>query len=584
MVNLYEDHLNEQVTDSLGKEDDPVSENSSKEVSFKAETLPHNQVLVRTELSTFVDNAEVPVEIWEPLLGGDVLRQELWDKLLVDEGDSVIVKGSTVVKLMFGGYIYDKSTGLATKGLRSDIDLDIYTPTVLARAQAISTTKRNVAESTFVDGLRIDFANQEKIRSMLVEATETIISQLGRDTRSVESSETQENLEAVKATHLLPSLMQLNELLTTNTNEATLFALNAFSKHEQMGIRMERINGELRATVVDPIGTLEQQDLYIGQLAIQGHEQEERGVYDGHFFRSQATLAVYPAIMEAALYMKTIECTSEAVPYYTATSISRMMRAACEHSVDVYGDPTNPEHPQPYYSYYMDIVNLANRLAERKEKLFVASPDSPDLNIDNLYEKIELKFQQDFAKSAFAKPDLAVAYMFAHLPLGNYISEDVADMFDDYRKHFPCNNTMLDIIKMYDINEQRLAPEHDIPAMHFLTRLRTITENYYGHNALAMEKIDMKDDDKSVYFLDFERTPSGMSEVMALIAVCANWDQESNKDEIQRMVDKWKPQGEVALPWHRSEDITFDTGVSMEEVLEKMQELQNYTTPKSRQA
>jgi len=207
-------------------------------VQTQEHILP-NEILVSIDISKLRNGSELKYEEWEPLLGGELMP--LWDTMLANPGDEIVIRGSSAVKLIFGGYVYDAETGHASKALRADIDV-ISSEAIRQRVhaqQGLGIIQYEPHQNITINDLKIDLSTWESIQQDNLTAIEDL-------ERAIVVFPDPERAE-------LEVLLRVAKAKTTKNNPAELMRLNAFYKQQAMGIKLtKKGDGQISATVVDP--------------------------------------------------------------------------------------------------------------------------------------------------------------------------------------------------------------------------------------------------------------------------------------------------------------------------------------------
>lgn len=245
-------------------------------------------VPVRMELKGVINGTKIPESVWRPLFGGEELTQGLWDKLLPSEGDEVIVKGSSVARMFFGGYFVDRKTGLAPRSLRTDIDVVVYGSSAKNAAQ-FEGKQRTVARTTDVAGIPIDLISSERVRAVHKAGIGEMV---GIINGAVSSGISQELI-------VMRRLLLNHSKFLDEASPESLFAADAFWRHEAIGMKLTRnAQGKIEATVLDPLDNFTPVKLLGPSLVHQEEVQAHDGTYVGFAFENQNPMSTYSVFME----------------------------------------------------------------------------------------------------------------------------------------------------------------------------------------------------------------------------------------------------------------------------------------------
>ncbi len=524
-----------------------------------------NMVLVEMSLENLRHGAEIAPEIWKPLLGGKL--EKLWNDILPDEGDAVVVKGSSVLRMILGGYVLDKETGEAAEGMRSDIDMYALSPSVAERINNSKFRANDTAMSQTLEvaGIHVDATSHERIRHMNFTACQELYQALWN---MADSDFKYQMIWQVEG--------QLG--LINNVDDIGLQTLDNFYFHETMGIMLKRENGEIKAYFVDDndaLGTNPDNIMRSSNMMLQMQFQKAKGAYVGFRYDSTNKMSTQSLFLDAFLHpdFKNVEFSTK-LPLYTLNNIPRFIRNACELDLELI---YNPNELLSYSSgiEYERLWILAYRLNRGDNIFTVNSPDKisssqeQDFSVETWIKK---KMQESFARSAFSNPDSAIAYMTVHFPLANFISEDMNNVFKEFYDFGESRNNIWLPITHYKRNtEDMLSPEEAAnPTIRFLVRLANISQQRFDIEGQHIQMQSVTDENKGLIYETISSPPENMSEIFALMFVSANWKIPQDEEKIKNTIGNWEVAGNLDLTWRKTQTSEFDMSVDYEKVVEKM--------------
>ncbi|MBN1162127.1 hypothetical protein JXA34_00055 [Patescibacteria group bacterium] len=475
--------------------------------------VSENHVLVRMDYETLKDRARIEWDVLEPLLGGE-FKDELLEKALRNPGDSVTLKGSTVLNLIYGQYVYNTQTGYAAESYRSDIDVMVSDPEVLERLieSGFAVENTYAATKAKVGETQVDIISTETMKNMDIEAMNDI--EAWADT--LEDPELQAYLKH-NANYFKQALQ--------GATERQLLSLHSLFGYEAIGIKIERDeNGELQASLEDPTWIVTDDVLVKQQIKL----NRANGLAGGFQVTIYNEPSVRSFMLEAFRHMETPSTgaddgenktnstfhSSTKVPLYTLDGYSRMLRTACELNVGVYWNPLDPIcfYNPDSYRMYSTLYKVAQKI-DQEGIMFevddkVLQKDSGETRTAEEWYKE--KMQTAFARSCVADPMQAFNRTFACLPLGRTIAEPVADTFDKYHETVTPNTLLPDLIDIYGVDtllgkSDRNAPEGlkqaayalvgnkealEAKPMRTIDRLNILYLRYYGEDLLLTSRLD----------------------------------------------------------------------------------------------
>lgn len=534
----------------------PLNESITKEPiplnnSFFWEVATPDKVLIRPEVMNLSDGTEIPQEVWKPLLGGEM--EQVWDELLPGIGDEIYVSGSMIARLVFGGYAYDRNTGLAPASLRSDIDVWVADTHMSERVKVLAGKHLNsrrtaVSSKLHIGGLDVGFVDEEKVRQTNIEGVETVI-----EWARVHSQE-----EFVQRGERL-----LSELKKADTE--SLFALNYFMPYEGLSVRLHRdSDGLLRANLVDPTDLLR---TYL--MEAQLIKQSINGVHYGFAFANPNMHSARTFLIEALSHMSGVEFSNNA-PLWAIEVVPRMIKAAAELDLEIYNEgyrELDPENIEP--EFYPVLWNLTRRLLQ--ENVFSLANG---LEPNAIFRR---QMQESFARSAATNLVSTLNYMFFSLPAGEVVSDELAEFFEPVYDLLPhCNITAFIVTYCRGPNGEAYYP--DIPAFRARAKFEALETVFYSSKLKEMGGLAVSTiapDATDLYFPDYNARPASMSEYMAMVFASVGWDPERDIDKINKVIANWTPKGTLKGTW-KTEEFEFDKGLDLGAIQANMRRFKAY--------
>lgn len=376
------------------------------------------------EILKLRDGNEVPGFLFLPLLAGEEgkLMPELWDKLIPEEGDSVIVKGSSIVMLLNGGYMVDPTKSYIPDAARSDIDVIVQGESKI-RGDEIPGASGTIARKVGIDGLPVDLVELDKIVEINREALDllnlAIEDEIGRLELGGEQNASRQHLQ-----RLQERAKKLRENLNKPEPEK-VFGMDSLMPYEAVSLRLVRRAGQIKCYIVDPTNFLgggqqgerlspESQILaqmerneYYGLMVNELNEDSSRAVildFANYILSRGGKLSDYPQLFNTR------------VAKYLEDSILRLVRSTCESDIELFAVPEQSEFsPGVPAIAFQKVHTFAMAIAGERGELATDA------------ETYTRKAQMIFARACFANPGLAVEYMFMTLPLGKFISAEAAE-------------------------------------------------------------------------------------------------------------------------------------------------------------
>ena len=281
-------------------------------------------VLVKMDPFEMHDGAEIDRRSWEALLGGELSK--VWDEVLVNEGDEILVGGSLPIKLILAPYIINTQTGLADEALRSDVDLLATHSDVMERLKQSSfiSGSTSMAAQLKVSDIKIDCVSEEQIRELNVKALEEL--------RGLVDSKIIDDF--------------LNKVADSNTGE--LLQLHSFFDHESLSIRLVKTGGEIRAFISDPADVLTDDYYHKGIPSIKAQLAAQAGVDSFFGFVTEPNLESVKALyLHAFLSLQKAELTTKVPLQALEAAFNRYIKAVCELDISTFGDG----RPQNHFTY-----------------------------------------------------------------------------------------------------------------------------------------------------------------------------------------------------------------------------------------
>lgn len=483
-----------------------------------------------------------------PYFGHPELKEKLWDTFLAKDGAEVLLRGSTVMAFVFGGYLIDYDSGFIPLDQLSDIDVFYSDKNIVAQEfDALSVKQGRMAKKLSLDlqdgsTLQVDLTNIDDIRKSYSKVTQKIVTALDYDLTH----------------HVDPyTINALSDFPTMDWSGKNLFYFHAFYKPEQIAIRAIRENGELNFYFVDPQKTLDA--LQAGDLPSLKEQFKSyiHNIFPEPLYKTKGVspYGLQHDLVDVFLYApnttQNIE-GAEMFMYNVGILPSRAMRNFCEQHV------------------LLSTSELAADGWERVEQLHLISRA---LNDGSYFEtssgkgvknSVTAKIQSDFARSMFQNPEDAGVLMFTHFELGNFAIPAVARKFQKYHAAWPVEFGRFSRI------------DADAPSAVEQTRKNLFLKNMYEEDSPAWEQLQVADDFvtsmrsiiNSLYFSG-DLTYSNAAEFFAIYMLAADLD-ELPEEELEEIFNEtaqvWKPSGVTHMPWRKvsPEYADFDLTITPE--------------------
>ncbi len=521
---------------------------------YKTEGLANDLVLVQPEALKLRDDEEISPELWLPLLGGELMP--MWTELLANPGDELIIKGSTVTRMLLGAWVYDKVTGVAPSALRSDIDVITTSASVETCLAGLDLPKTKTAVSTKVriGDLDVGFISQETIEAQLADAAvvlEQIVNGLPEEHNKVrewlnEKIVTLREIHGGRAT---------NEKDDSYQESRSVLSNDSMFDHEAIAVRLRRgDDNTLHAYLMDANGVLEQP-----MVRLQLSRQAELGEHFGLMFENPNVESVKWVYVYALQYVKEARF-SNLVPLYVLESIPRMMRAAAELDVELYSDGMR-EYP------YMELFTLARQIVTGETHFRVDVARNGEVIEVDSGEYYKTKVIQAFARSCASNFIQGVQYMTTQMPHAPLIHEKLGEFFGEYHENVPPNNVLLAVLDRIHPFAKEL-PVVDIPPIRATMKFWYLEAKMYGCRFEQMGGVGSERSAGQRY-AEHETEVSGMSEVMGLLLASVGWDPENDRSSIEEIIVNWQPKGKVKGVW-KTKDMDFDTDLDLKTILKTM--------------
>lgn len=596
----------------------------------KALEVAPGKFLVSMEALNLRDGSRIESGVWGPILKGELTV--LWDTLLQEEGDFVIVKGSSVLKMLFGGYVYDETTGLANKVLRSDVDVLVYDSKLMERTARFAGTTTYISKKMYLNEIEVGIVDGERIRQINLDVLEQLLVLYpeGETNKRVQTI-----LDAVKV-----------------ATPAQLLALDNTFKQENLGIKLVKEHGETTAYMVDPTGVLSS-----WEVSFVLSQQQELGSFYGVMFTEPNPLSTQALLLELMPEMTGAKFDSK-IPQWAVNAISRMIKSDAELNISLWGKGGDED-------FYTKLYKVAERLM-RGDKIFELASG---VNVNDWFKSQCL---EAFARSCATNHSYAFNDIFFYLPLGDLVDPKLGDISKPYQAYFKPNTELLfsmhglqdkyyreylngselpldsaiklsgpriylnavqDSInqlagdkvtdrdlqlalgtRLYDPKvaedleklSKEVSMKLDLEQARDFAVKKTIEDlinslevpvpdadkelvrkslfffhnfNYIAGQEEGIVGVHMRDP-KSVVatnadmlFANSEKPPKDMSHVMAMLLYSAGWKPETNMEDISRVVSNWKPTGILKSAW-LTQVLDFDKSLNMGAIVSEMRILE----------
>lgn len=571
------------VTEELPVLDTEIDTRKGSEVRNLNENLPE-YIFICSEGLAFGHRMELPNQFWEPMLGGE-FTEHLWDKILVEPGDTAVIQGSSVLKMMIGYFPLDPKDFTIPKDMRTDLDIVVIKPKVLARLKNVEGTEGRRAFKFEHDGLKADILDINQI----FEQHRDILNFLDENDQTANSNPDTKS--------------EYTEFIRNNYRDP-LWAIEyaAFQKHETLSVIMQRgEDGKLHATLNDPedIMVPGMQRMFTGNMAYQILSgQTKYGINYPLYVTDINLMSPKCFLFEGLKGLADDTPLSSKVALYALDAIPRMIRTAAEQEIN------NMGIGEPYLAlFYDDIGHMATRLSKGHCPLKVSpelfSEEERALGIEDTLTWFKNRLQTVMARSMASDPIVTMGYMTIQLPLGNFISEDIGSYYDSYFKtNFPSSTLQRDIeidrdrklfpedyaqfddmlsvfAVKYKDTEGKVVPYDEIPQIQAFMKFMDLYNAIYGMGYISA--FSRYTESGEVLIKKYEKQPSSVSEVMSIYLYSLGWDPDKQEDieKIDKMVGNWMPKGNVPARWKLSRT-EFETSMDKHTILEGIRKVKLY--------
>lgn len=508
--------------------------------------------LAKIDGNKYENGDKVDAKDWEPILGGELLK--IWDTLLLNEGDELIIRGSTLVKLLeCGGVAYDPKTNSVPAHLRSDLDIIITDPAIEARKKILGTLNgRHVADDVEIAEVSVQFTSLDKIRSGQISAMNDLLVWTG----TIDNQDLRRSFEQ-RALYILEQLEAADTLQKMK--------LDCLFPYEGISLKLKRTaSGELEATKIDlfedPVMKMEKQ------------VNDTAGIDNGYLLFEYNHESPAAVLLDAFLYMEDLEMHGRA-PLWALEEIPRMIKTTCELDIELSGEGW--EHQTDYATLWA----VAGRMAKGDKLFHLAGEQYANFDIEKWYKD---KMQTAFARSAPSAVLTSCLYMTAYMPNANLLDPELGTIFNETNARYGPDNALIiplkglsqedlpTTIRAYP-REWQMPNTRDVRALINLQKLET---QYFGAQLTPMYTPGKHDEKSTAFYTEHANRPTEMSQVIAMILVAAEFEPDTSDDIINRIVSSWAPTGELELSW-KTQEFKFDTGINSEKIIEYMHKMKN---------
>lgn len=513
------------------------------------EMVSPGSLLVRMEAKNLRDESVIDKKLWEPLLGEDL--HELWDNLLQEEGDQVLVRGSTIIKMLFGGYEISPDTYKVLPGARSDLDITVGDK-VKQRVNEMSLAfkEKTYGKSFDFKGLEIDFTDWEEQLATDIEAVLDLTAWLDSFPEMPEEAR-------VRIGRKLASLR--TRLGSAQTIKDYFGAHNLFD-YEGLGVTITRQrDGNIEARVSDTQGFL---SAYMSVAQLSELTLKER--YDGFVHDDLCEDSLMGVTLDAMQYMEGAHLKGK-YPYTAIANIFRIVKSTNELDFAYF---TNI-HEESFYSIIYDV---SKRLASG-DNVFEFDPNVFKQPPESLDEWLKVQTQNTFARASAFEMTGAFSSVFYDTAFGGFISPEVQKRLEDWHVAMDIRDGLhpspVSFHGLIELSRGMLEigklPGNDTPPGILLRHMGLSLDN---STRIQRRMISLLGEEEK-FFWDSEQPPSGMSEAFALMYVAVGMDPEKDRTIIEEEAGEWTLRGEVQK-WWRHGEYAFDMSVDPKQVVKYM--------------
>lgn len=406
-------------------------------------------------------HAHEPLEIAQ-LQHGDIIPYEKLfphekyelaiEEVLTQDGDTATLLGSKSWAMIFG--LLPEGEDL------SDMDLYLQGPLEereLSQSSAPSHAQQIGKKES--GEIRVDLISVERIKEATQEAFMDINKQIYDSIQDGTLEYTDPKTQSI-FTNVRTSIRKLNSKITPEE----VIAMNNLLLTDSVGIKLQKIQGEIQATLFDPLSALDQSGIFAPsirrQLATVNEGRDLSGIGTDRINEG----SYKETILHAIDLLGRVETTSK-VPINAARQLFNLMKSGCYRTAELISQYRNPRTIGAHYALNSVAQKISRGLpiTEISAKSGVFDVEIPE-GTHSLSETEWLmrSAQTEFAISAEFDPILAITYMTIYFSLGGTISEGIREAFRDYHTtaDFPPNTTLLSDLKHFSIYPDQLDAQN----------------------------------------------------------------------------------------------------------------------------
>lgn len=564
-------------------------------------------------------NAVIPREVWWPMFGGKELVTGLWNRLVPDKGNFAVIKASSALNLILGGYLIDERTGLVPASCRTDID--VWVPgDIWGNVDRFPGDQHTFAKSVKVGGIGVDLVSAEAQYEFNIGVLKRLY-ELQQDLGLKGNYHTDvvfHHRGVMRLLHILGKGGKWTSddgLVLTN---ADLFATAGFYRYEALGIKVTRLaDGELEFRILDPSDCLTGEEM----KQMTTREWIEYSLKKGSF----PGLRQPEAINRWSVRARTVEVLErnsrrfpdQEIPFEEIAKLelpefaARGILAVTENQVNLMADLDDPcwsglsskgwstdvtwgsESYMALYSMIYRLQRKGNPWNSLVNRLRVSSRD-----VERSLEKSNKRTQEKIARAAFSDPAKVLELALLGFPLHDYICPEMGYVFEGFHddvmnRDLPPSSSLVENLRARGYTNETVPDSFEFPFGAAASERRTAIINHKEPVRILMKVFDIADKHyrkgvirmgrqeegvQAVTYSYIQNPPESMSEVIALLFVAAGVDYSTARGQriIRSAVANWLPSGDLKCSWRRSRDVDFGVGLSETEIIRCMQRFEKY--------
>lgn len=518
----------------------------------QSQTAPHNEGerMRAPELSYYRDGQELDAAIVREVITPAVEKRL---KEIIEEGEGALIQGSTAGHFLkhTGPIVWNK----ATAKNRSDVDINLLGP------KSISTLQRKGAyvleQGETEDGVRYEMVDGQKIiADMRQVAGDVQLQSVGEFYRAGD-----DQLRKDRAQDLF---MRAGDIVSMVDEDVELaIMLNNTLRETAVGIRAEKVNGEIQYFVSDPLNVLND-SFGINDRA--SAWKQENSIVEGIPSVGMPALGIHRLIMHTVISFGHIDTNVPLalnaprriarLPYdETMNGIIISCDGICAKAMQDAGEPVtflgaNILGLEDFESMraFLEIINNDPSYTNLIDDEIAAIK-----GVEGHEAYIRKAAQIEFARGVRYATEKTIFYYFSFLPIGEHINPRFNQALEKLHTVFggiPQNT--LDQYLGHNLLA-RFLPEQAIAArkdLQILENVQAICQQLYPLELVQSIPVAETVAEDFIPVYRQRKSPSSISEVMAILYVSQGIIDPS-QEELEKLCSGWLPTGAV--------DTTFDT-------------------------